>query len=62
MTRRELLTAAAGLALLPLQIHAQETTITAQPFSIAVPVERDLNALPQFTTEIDGATIHFIHA
>jgi pimeloyl-ACP methyl ester carboxylesterase len=25
-------------------------------------VERDLNALPQFTAEIDGETIHFVHA
>ncbi len=25
-------------------------------------VERDLNALPQFTAEIDGDTIHFVHA
>jgi pimeloyl-ACP methyl ester carboxylesterase len=25
-------------------------------------VERELNALPQFTAEIEGATLHFIHA
>ncbi|MEJ2885812.1 epoxide hydrolase family protein [Actinomycetospora aeridis] len=24
--------------------------------------ERELNAVPQFTTEIDGATVHFVHA
>lgn len=111
MTRRDFLSATAVAALFPLPTLSQETAMTAQPFTIAVPdavledletrlrltrwpdrvagagwdygidtdvlrplvehwaegldwraVERELNTLPQFTAEIEGETIHFVHA
>ena len=39
----------------------QELAATGRPTTTGARLEARLNALPQFTTEIDGVDIHFIH-
>jgi Epoxide hydrolase N terminus len=52
-----------GLSLHAVPARSQETNESIRPFKVKISAaaEAKLNALPQFTTNIDGLDIHFIH-
>ena len=46
---------------MPAAVPAGARRATGAPATTGAPQEAELNAFPQFTTEIDGQTIHFLH-